>query len=254
MTMRSRSSRPSALVVVLVGAFLLAALPALATPAFGPELYVRTSGAPDTYTDSFSSSGGPQVLAVVNGDDGGNRVTGGSVVLNGVTVVSSADFQASTGTFIGVSVNLAPGTNTLSVSLDSEPGSYVTLVILPPGELGDLSAGRLILPWAQAANLVLDVKNGSHHHGRHVRFVFYDADGNAVGASDTIHLAPRAGLSDAAQSLITHGSWTEGSVEIFYCGFGRGRLFGLGVPSDATTGVSSIVALQHAGFRRFGPN
>lgn len=250
--MRSRFVRRA--VLVLVGALFLAALPAAAAPVFGPELYVRTSGAPDAYTDSFTSAGGPQVLAVINGDDGGNRVLSGSVVLNGVTVVSSADFQASTGTFIALAANLVPGTNTLSVSLDSEPGSYVTVVILPPGELGDLSAGRLILPWAQASNLVLDVKNGSHHYGRRVRFVFYDADGNAVAASDKIHLAPRAGLSDAAASLITHGSWTEGSVEIFYCGFGRGRLFGLAVPTDATTGVSSIVALQHAGFRRFGQN
>lgn len=250
--MRSRFFEPA--LPVLVGALFLAAGPAVAAPVFGPELYVRTSGALDAYTDSFASSGGPQVLAVVNGDDGGNRVTSGSVVLNGVTVVSSADFQGSTGTFIGVGVNLVPGTNTLSVSLDSEPGSFLTAVILPPGELGDLSVGRLILPWAQASGLVLDVKNGSHHSGRRVRFVFYDADGNAVAASDKLHLAPRAGLSDAATSLITHGSWSEGSVEIFYCGFGRGRLFGLAVPSDASTGVSSIVALQHAGFRRFGPN
>jgi hypothetical protein len=241
-------------VLVLAGAFVLVALPALADPVFGPELYSRTSGPADVYTDSFSAaSGGTYVLVVINGDDGGNRVTSGSVALNGATVVSASDFQASTTSFIGRGVSLVPGGNTLTVSL-SDPGSYVSVVILPPGELGDLSHGRLLLPWAQASGLVLDLKNGSHRYGRRARMVFYDADGMPVAASDRLHLAPRAALSETAADLITHGAWTEGSVEIFYCGFGRGRLFGLAVPTDAATGVTSIVDLQHAGFRRLGQN
>jgi hypothetical protein len=241
-------------VLVLAGVLVLSALPALASPVFGPELYSRTSGPADVYNDTFSApSGGVYVLSVINGDDGGGRVTSGSVTLNGATVVSPAAFQASTGNFIALAVNVAPGTNTLTVTL-SDAGSYVTVVILPPYEMGDLSHGRLLLPWAQASNLVLDLKNGSHRHGRRIRMVFYDADGNPVAASDRLHLAPRAALSDTAAALITQGAWSEGSVEIFYCGFGRGRLFGLAVPTDAATGVSSIVDLQHAGFRRLGPS
>lgn len=232
---------------------LMSALPSLAAPIFGPVSYHRTTGASDSYTDTFSAAAGNAVMAVVNGDDGGNRVTSGSIALNGVTLWSNSDFN-NTRAFLGKAVTLLGGTNTLDVTLSSAPGSYITVVILPPGEYGDLSKGRLVLPWATASNLVLQLKNGAHGHGRDVRVVFYDAAGNAVASSARLHLDPQASLNQSASTLIANGSWTEGSVEVFYVGLGRGRLFGLAVSTDPATSVASIIPIQHAGFRRVGEN
>lgn len=226
----------------------LAALPAAAAPVFGPNVYTRTSGAPDVFTDTFDAAAGAHALWVVNGDDDGNRVTAGNIVVNGQTVVTDSDFNANVPHFTRP-VLLQPH-NTVTVTLASEPGSFITVVILPRVERPDLSAGRLLLPWANASNLVLDLKNGAHHHGRRVRVVFYDAAGTPVAWSDALALAPRASLSTLASALITHGTWSEGSVEIFYGGRGYGRLFGQAVVTDTTTAVSSVIPLQQAGHRR----
>src|SRR5260221_13879075 len=60
-----------------------------AGPLFGPTSIERTSGPPDAYSDSFTSvMAGTFILWVENGDDGGHRVTGASVSVNGTALLS----------------------------------------------------------------------------------------------------------------------------------------------------------------------
>lgn len=233
--------------LLLAALVTLAALPATAAPVFGPNVYTRTAGAPDVYIDTFAATAGGYALWVVNGDDDGNRVTAGTIVVNGQTVATDADFNANAAHFLKPLPLAAQ--NTITVTLASDPGSFITVVIVPRAERPEVSAGRLLLPWAHASDLVLDLKNGAHRHDRRVRVVFYDASGAAVASSDALTLAPRASLSLPAAALITHGAWTEGSLEIFYSGRGYGRLFGLAVVTDTTTAVSSVIPLQQAGHR-----
>ena len=42
---------------------LIIAFPALSDTVFGPKQYTRTRGAPNTYTDTFQSMGGPEALS-----------------------------------------------------------------------------------------------------------------------------------------------------------------------------------------------
>lgn len=100
-------------------------------PVFGPQTYVRTTGAPNGYTTTFSLPGwivSPYNLHIVNGDaNGSNRVSisSATVVLNGVQVAGPSDFNQNVAT-IDRSVTLQT-TNTLQVTLSSKPGSYLTI-------------------------------------------------------------------------------------------------------------------------------
>jgi hypothetical protein len=232
----------------------LAALPvSAADPLFGPETYVRTTGAPDVYTSPFdAASAGPAYMWVLNGDRGGSRVTSGSIALGNTMVATDVDFKK-TGAYFVKPVTLVSGANTLTVTLTSAPGSFITVVIVKAGS-PDVSVGRLILPWTSSANLVLALKSGAHRD-RVARIVVYDAAGNVQAWSGRLSLNPRGAVDDTAANLITSGStgWTEGSIEVFYAGLGPARLFGQAVANDATTGIQTITPLQHAGHRRLDP-
>ncbi len=120
--------------VVLAG-WLFALLAHAQTPdqvLFGPTQYNRTAGAPNVYNGSFSvpaSAGAPFQLRIVNGAANGlNRITSGSVKVNGVQVVGPADFGPNVA-LIERNLALSPG-NTLEVRLASAPGGYLTLSVL----------------------------------------------------------------------------------------------------------------------------
>lgn len=229
--------------------FALAGPAAAEGPIFGPTSYERTTGAPNVYTDTFSApAAGYHALWVQNGDDAGSRVSSGSIDVNGTLVVRESDFSRQV-ELLRRPVALLAGTNTITVTLNGEPGSFITVLILPIRERPHMTVGRLLLPHASATNLVLDLKNGSHGAARTVRIVFYDDAGTPVASSGRLLLAPRASFSQSVGALMAIGSWTEGSIEVFYAGRGAGRVFGQAVPTDPTTGIGSIVPLQHAGHR-----
>ncbi|MBN1843575.1 MAG: hypothetical protein JW883_15010 [Deltaproteobacteria bacterium] len=65
---------------------------------FGPNQYLRTSGPPDVYTDTFSAIPGQGMLIVRNGNwDGGHRVEDGvrsaTVTVNGEEIFGPNDFN-----------------------------------------------------------------------------------------------------------------------------------------------------------------
>jgi RHS repeat-associated protein len=122
--------------------FLLAlALAWLAAPALaqapdqvllGPKQYLRTTGAPNQYTDSFrvpSSVGAPFLLRIVNGAaNGSNRISAAWIKVNGVQIAGPADFSQKVA-LVERTINPGPN-NTLEVRLASTPGAYVTITVL----------------------------------------------------------------------------------------------------------------------------
>ena len=241
-----RGFRRTALVA---GALILAAaLPSAAEPVFGPTPFVKTEPGPQVFAEPFvSPAAGGYALWVLNGDDAG-RVNAATIAINGVVVVTESDFRRPAERF-WKPVGLLAGENTLTVRLKGDPGSYVTIAILPVDLRPDLVVGRLVLPWGASPQIVLSLKNGSHAFRRHVKVHFYDAAGQLVAASKRFALDPRASLSAPVEDLIETGSWNEGSIEIFYAGQDGARLFATAALADPTSAIQGVLVLPHAGVK-----
>ena len=100
---------------------------------FGPEQYIRTSGQPNVYADSFSARAGTGRLIILNGSQSGNKkidyaVSSAHVYLNGEEIFGPQNFNKNT-YYLEASVNLFTE-NTLSIKLASKPGSYITLQVI----------------------------------------------------------------------------------------------------------------------------
>jgi hypothetical protein len=254
--MMSNISRGLRAGLLAIAGCALCSASAFADPVFGPQVYVQTAQVPTTYTDQVNnpkSSVEPFVFWFQNGDDGGGQVTNAVVTVNGKTVATEANFSGIREVFSHY-VLLNSGENTISVTMsDPTPGDYFTLVVLPLSDRFDIIVGRLLLPDANG-NTALEIKNGAHNYGRNYVAHFFNADGSLAASSTRATLAPRASFTGTASSIITSGSWTNGSVEIFYCGRGAARLFGQAATVDNTdTSVQGMVVIQHAGSRRRDP-
>lgn len=99
---------------------------------FGAKQYVRSSGEPNVYTDSFvlpSQVVAPYLLRIDNGkSDGTSRVTSATVTLNGVQVVGPNDFGEKVAV-IERTVSVVPN-NTLEVRVTGKPaGSFIKITI-----------------------------------------------------------------------------------------------------------------------------
>lgn len=102
------------------------------TTIFGPRKFVRAKGSPFTEVERFKAPAdvsAPFTLFVQNGDaSGSNRVSSGTIKLNGVEIFSQSDFNHNVGTLQSV-VTLKQD-NTLEVKLASQPGSYIFVSVL----------------------------------------------------------------------------------------------------------------------------
>ena len=96
---------------------------------FGPKIYTRTSGRPNSFQENFTATNisSSFTLIVQNGDGGENRIHGGRIILNGVEVVGPNDFNQPDS--IRKSVTLLEN-NTMTVELRSAPGSFITVIIV----------------------------------------------------------------------------------------------------------------------------
>jgi len=121
------------LVVVLAWFCLATTALAQATPdqlIFGPTQYLRTTGAPNEYTETITvpaNVGAPFLLHIVNGQSNGqNRISSAWITVNTVQVAGPADFGQHVA-IVDRTLTLNPGTNQLSVSVASTPGAYLTI-------------------------------------------------------------------------------------------------------------------------------
>jgi RHS repeat-associated protein len=97
---------------------------------FGPQKYIRTTGAPNQYSTSFSLPPwaiSPFVLHIQNGNGTTDRVSSAWIVLNGVQIAGPSDFSQQVSS-LDIPVTLAQQ-NTLQVTLASKPGSFLIISI-----------------------------------------------------------------------------------------------------------------------------
>ena len=104
--------------------------------AFGPEKFVRGTGAPQRITRTFalpSRADNHCTLLVQNGDSDKTRVTSATLTLDGASVVRPADFKKSVAQ-IKKAVVLKPQ-NTLTVELAGKPSSFIVVSVTCPPAL-----------------------------------------------------------------------------------------------------------------------
>ena len=90
---------------------------------FGPKKYIRTTGKPNVYTDSFSSTAKTATLVVLNGEaNGRNRLSSAIILVNGVEVLGPSDFNQKVYR-LEKTIDLVP-TNALTVELRSVPQGF----------------------------------------------------------------------------------------------------------------------------------
>lgn len=129
-------------------------LPAVAAPqaraVFGPETFVRTSGATTVITREVrvpAHIGAPITLHIVNGaPDGSNgsiphAVSSATVHIDGQEVVHQNELSSKTAT-IEKTIVLAPGTHQLEARLNGAPDDFFTLTIRGSIALADLHEAR----------------------------------------------------------------------------------------------------------------
>lgn len=125
-------SRTASAIALVLGVLLGVSAPVNAGtyPAFGPERFVRTAGAPEVVTRTFPALDPSAVytLRIVNSGGSMEPVSSAVVVLNGVVVIGPSDFNQ-TVTVIEKPVRLA-ARNVLSIELRSGPDRGFDLVIL----------------------------------------------------------------------------------------------------------------------------
>src|SRR6266511_3013155 len=116
------------------GAYVTASVLATADPTFlvfGPAHFIRTTGTPVTETRTFTISptaAPPYRFCLVNGgDDGSNRVSSASIVLNHQEVFTQSQFNQHVASLM-TQVSLQPA-NTLLVTLSGIPGGFLDLCI-----------------------------------------------------------------------------------------------------------------------------
>lgn len=111
------------------------------TPIFGPEQYVRTAPAPQTFTDAFSRCGNqPAEIVVINGNaDGTRRVSSASVSLNGLVIIGPNELNQRVDRIVKAVV--LSDLNQLTVTLASAPQSFLTIEIDVLASAANLSVG-----------------------------------------------------------------------------------------------------------------
>ncbi len=249
------------LALALVAGPLLALTPP--GPVFGPETYVRTEGPPDTFQEAFPALPGGYWLAVLNGgeqegDDSHeneNRVTSATLTLNGVDVVTPSDLNKNVD-LVEKQVLLRDA-NQLDITIEGDPGSYITVVIAGSRHGCDMTVGRLIMPWARVSggpgagpDLTISLKNGCPKEPRHVKIVYLNEDGTIAGISAPLTLAPRASMNLNVEADPAAAAFTQGSIEIFFAGPKAGRVKGYATVLDGTRGIAPLLPSGHRHHRR----
>jgi len=127
--------------MVRVAAFLIGL--SLAAPSwtgadtvFGPKSFVRTTGSPNVFTESFVVCKVDRdfLLRVENGPDGAVRIASGTLTLNDAEIVHPSDFGTQV-TLIERPVRLQPS-NTLTVQLAGTPRGTARIRVVSPAGCG----------------------------------------------------------------------------------------------------------------------
>lgn len=213
---------------------------------FGPERYEIIDQSPAFFSDSFEVTVPGQChLLVLNGVRGnrilpdllmGNRVTNGSISINGHLVVTPRDLNSQR-PVVQKPIMLEPGTKTIDTVIHGDPGSFITVALWQVPPLSPVfCAGKLVLPYGtiQGDNgLILYIRNNNFLHPRQLRLLFFKPDGAPAGMSELLTI-PRNGVLKLRPEEVNTilPSWIEGSISIIWMGRGRIDLNGYAVQID----------------------
>ena len=108
----------------------------------GPIQYQRSSGPPDSYSNTFAGAPGEARIQLRNGDSSGEKriedsVSSAKIQINGQIVFGPEDFGKNIFTMEKSITILSE--NSLSVVLDSAPESYITIRIIQESQLPQVS-------------------------------------------------------------------------------------------------------------------
>ena len=123
------------LIAALVLCFVLSGRYSFANEAkvvFGPQTYTRTTGGPNTFSGNFDvcDPTGTFTITVNNGDaNGNNRVSSGTISINGLAVVQQSDFNQNVATITKPVYGIGKTGNIINVKLQSDPGSEITVTV-----------------------------------------------------------------------------------------------------------------------------
>jgi hypothetical protein len=119
-------------VALLIGLSLAAPSGTVADTVFGPKSFVRTTGSPNVFTESFvvCKANRDFLIRVENGPDGAVKIASGTLTINDAEVVHTLDFGQQI-TLIERPVRLQPS-NTLTVRLAGTPQGTARIRILSP--------------------------------------------------------------------------------------------------------------------------
>jgi hypothetical protein len=132
---------------LLIGLFVSVSFASEIT-SFGAKQYVRTTGKPNVYNDTFPGIVGQGKFIIKNGDaNGKNRVSSASIIVNGRQVLGPNSFNQKVYNIV-VPVNLAEN-NTISVDLRSGPGGYLTIRVVQEAE-GEVATKLTTLVFSDA--------------------------------------------------------------------------------------------------------
>ncbi len=113
---------------ILFVALAAIAMPAFAvTPLFGPKKFVRTSGKPNVYNETLTvtDTTQPCTLKVYNGQNGQNKISSASIVVNGVEVVKENEFNQQVDSI--VKPIQCRGSNRMTITLKAAPQGFITV-------------------------------------------------------------------------------------------------------------------------------
>src|SRR5437762_1861435 len=136
---------------------------------FGPQTYVRDTGAPITVPNTFhiDHSSGTFTLRLWN-----HGVTSAVISVNGQVVLGPADFKGGEkdGALLERAVAVTAGSNVIAVELRSKPGSSVVVEIVGVRipTLSDLKPSQLTIAAGGTASLAIVLQNPDSLSDMHV--------------------------------------------------------------------------------------
>ena len=203
------------------------------TPAIGPKQYTRTAGPPNHFIENFEHCGtaGCRIVVVNGNADGSDRISSASIFLNGVQILGPSDFNQRTDSLIKP-VSLA-ASNTLEITLNSAPGSFLTVDVECVTSAATLSAGApgdsLLDPSTLAA--ALTIRNTGTGDAQNVSAAAITLRGGALTSPTPLPFnlgtIPAVGAAvlnadfsgvfapSAAEKLMVSGTYTAGGAT--YC-------------------------------------
>ncbi len=121
-----------AIILLVLGVFT-GMSSAVEVTLFGSHQYIRTSGAPDVFSDTFSAYPGSGTLIIKNGNQvGENRIidaiSSAEVFINGEQIFGPNDFNQNV-YLLEAPINLVVN-NSITVGLASKPGSYIMVEVI----------------------------------------------------------------------------------------------------------------------------